>query len=219
MNAPSPERLALENAARDLMRQGYDVIQAPPADVVPAFLEEFQPDLIAFKEGGPNLVVEIKRRGKAASRDLSDIRKRFEGHPDWRFSVIWVDLLEENNIDISSAQAIFARAEEATSLTKAGFYGSALLICWALLESVARSYFSSRLNRPQAPKSVVQILESEGLIEAEEARQLRRLAESRNRLIHGLVEEQVGEQEVRDFLVIIQRLIRDLATSSRGSPT
>lgn len=216
MNAPSAERLALENAAQDLINRGYDVVQEPTGDVLPKFLEGFRPDLIAFKEGGPNLIVEVKRRGRTGANRLSDIRKRFEGHPDWQFTVVWVDPLEQRTIDTSSAGAILARAEEASELTRAQFYGPALLICWSLLESVARSYSPSELSRPQAPKSVVQFLETQGLIDTNEGHRLRRLADARNRLIHGYVEESISDQDVRGFLAIIQRLIRDLVTTRTG---
>lgn len=216
MTAPSAERQAFENVIRDLTNRGYQVVQEPSPEVLPEFLGNFRPDLVAFKEGGPNLVVEVKRRGFPGANRLSDVRRRFEGHPDWQFSVVWVDPLESRTIQTSSAQAILARADEAVELVRAGFLGPALLICWALLESVARGYEPIQLSRPQAPKSVVQFLESQGLIDIQEAHQLRALAEARNRLIHGWIEESISEKDLKDFLTIVQRLIRGL-TSARNS--
>ncbi len=215
MSAPTVERLAIENVVRDLVEQGYEVLQEPSRTATPEFLAGYRPDLIAFKEPGPNLVVEVKRRGQKSATNLAEIRRRFKGHSDWQFSVVWVEPMSgAGGIDLSSAQEIHDRTTEAVGLVEAGYLRPALLICWALLEGIARSYLPDTLQKPQAPRSVVQALEGEGFIDAEEATFLRRLAEARNRLIHGVVGEDVEESDVRDFLAIIQHLIRDLATTS-----
>lgn len=217
MNSPTPERTATEYVAKNLLEQGYEVVREPTPEVVPEFLGKYRPDLIAFKAGSPSLVIEIKRRKAYANIKLADIRRLFKGHDDWEFRVVWVDLVSPEVISLPSATAMRDRSKELSKLFNAELFGPALLICWAMLEGVARANFPVRLQKPQAPKSVVQTLEAEGLIDDLEAANLRVLADKRNRLIHGRLEEDIEKSDILMFRDIISRLIGEYIATVEGT--
>jgi len=91
-------------------------------------------------------------------------------------------------------------------LAAAGRAKPALLMAWATFEAIGRAILPDRLQRPQTPGRLVEVLAAEGQITPTEADHLRRLAESRNQLIHGGLETPVSEADLRRFVDVLKTL-------------
>jgi uncharacterized protein YutE (UPF0331/DUF86 family) len=100
-------------------------------------------------------------------------------------------------------QQLRAELKKITSLAESGDHKAALVLAWALLEAVTRRLILNRqFGEPKRylPRTIIETLVSEGLAEDEIGDQLLKLADTRNRLVHGFTRLDVDKKDV-DFLV------------------
>ena len=205
MNQAGSERAALEQASHDLQEKGYEVILEPSANIVPSFLGKYKPDIIAFKDDKPTIVIEIKRKSGTSDKYIKDIAKLFDGKEDYEFIVHWISSLDAGTLKLTTLDALVARGEELKQMHNAGLYVPSLLTCWAMLEGMARILYPDSMAKPQRPESVVQKLASEGNISISEATELRKLYKKRNNIIHGVLDEVVDKNDIEFFRTILLR--------------
>src|SRR6185312_9319694 len=87
--ASSEERF-LEALRLQYEKDGFQFVVSPRGSMLPPFLEGYVPDALAQKEG-TNIAIEVKRSQSSASvGELQAIRRRFDGHPDWRLDVFYM---------------------------------------------------------------------------------------------------------------------------------
>jgi len=201
----SYENAMLDALAPSLEEQGYQLLRQPPPSMVPGFLRGFQPDAIAVGRA-PQLVIEITRGGDASAEKVKRLQQAVELHPDWQLRVI-LDRSDESPIlapllreDIETALRTMK------SVAAGGSDGAALLIGWAALEGIARRLDPDRFAKPRSAGHVVEVLASLGHLLPNEAEVLRSLAQRRNRLAHGQVNEPISHAEVMDFATILDNL-------------
>ena len=60
--------------------------------------------------------------------------------------------------------------------------------------------------RPQAPARLIEVFAADGIVTPSEADLLRKLANSRNRLIHGTLDENIDSDELRQFVAILKAM-------------
>jgi uncharacterized protein YutE (UPF0331/DUF86 family) len=213
MSVDTTESVVLERLVPDLQSQGYDVFVHPSKQMVPLFLKGFAPDIIALRDDR-NLVIEIKHRREAAEKVLKNVAKRFEGQDRWEFRIVWVNPDEaQEELTLQSRETIAAHLKEVSQLLDAGFVEPAMLLSWAALEAIGRKLMAKELSRPQTPGRLIQILAREGYVTPDEADILRRLAETRNRFIHGVLTVEVSRLQVEAFVGILSSLSNNLNTS------
>lgn len=71
-------------------KQGYRVTIPASADARPAFPQDFQPDLIAEKEGD-HVVIEVKRsRAPRGTNELTELAELVAAAPGWRLELVAV---------------------------------------------------------------------------------------------------------------------------------
>jgi hypothetical protein len=76
--------------ASSYRKQGYRVIAPSDAAVLPAFLNDCHPDLIAEKEGD-RVVIEVKpSRALKGANDLVELAERVAAEPGWRLELVTV---------------------------------------------------------------------------------------------------------------------------------
>nr|WP_294504199.1 hypothetical protein [uncultured Rhodopila sp.] len=81
-------RQTQRKTAHEYRSQGYEVVEAPAAANMPAFLSGLSPDLIAIK-AGDHVVVEIRRADRLkGSNEITELAARVANNPDWRFELI-----------------------------------------------------------------------------------------------------------------------------------
>ena len=83
-------------------------------------------------------------------------------------------------------------------------------MAWATFEATGRAILPGRLQRPQTPGRLIEVLATEGHITPTEADHLRRLAESRNHLIHGDLEMSVPEADLQHFIGVLKTLYNSI---------
>ena len=214
MSAESAESLVLERLVPDLKSQGYDVFIHPDRQIVPPFLGTYVPDVIALRDD-KNLVIEIEQQRSGRSEDfLQDLAKRFEGQTGWEFRIVWVNPSETSDgLAPQTPEAIAKRLDEISGLLKAGFVEPAMLTSWATFEAVGRKLMAKEFSRPQSPGRLIQVLAKEGHVTPDEADILRKLADSRNRFIHGELSASVSRSDVESFIGILSSLARSIGFS------
>lgn len=212
LNAQSPaefEQQSLEKLRSKYTQQGFTFIVNPERKHIPAFLGSYTPDAIACKPGS-NIAIEVKQRANHdTERSLKEIRRLFEGHPDWQFVVSYGghDPLTAMSISPASVESIRSRIEEVRSLASQGQRRAALVLGWSLLEASLHRLESEKGKRPRTPGTVVETLAMLGYIDPATEQKLRPLVSLRNRIVHGDVDADPSAEDIVTVLSAIDQAI------------
>jgi uncharacterized protein YutE (UPF0331/DUF86 family) len=215
MNAEtsSREEEILNDLKAKYQKQGFEFILQPAPSDLPVFFKGIRPDALARK-GSEEVVIEVKSRKNSLSKTIAIdfFSKEIPKHRGWRFELVLVDEsqagadrdAEPNLIDMKR------ELERITSLYDQKDLKLALVLAWALLEACARKLsFTNSKNEPKRymPRTVVEALVSDGFITDEQAQVLTTLAVSRNRLVHGFTNIEVGDFELHRLIELLQQLV------------
>jgi len=207
---------AIEKIAEDYRRRGYDVDVVPSGADVPEFLGGYQPDIIA-RGADESVVVEVKvgTQTSVAER-FREIAERINRQPGWRFSVVYVNPSEPDQIaeaEPAPLAELQKLAREADALLGAGQLNAAFLLFWSALEGslrlLGRHAQLPLENLP--PSALIRELYSAGEISRDHFDTLMRLLPVRNRLVHGL-HGRIDETDV----TLLQGLARLLLEEARS---
>jgi hypothetical protein len=207
MSTQTTEREMLERVVPELAAEGYEVYLHPNRPLLPPFFAGYVPDAVALGPG-KNLAVEVVRKSPQATRKLKRIQALFEGQDKWELRVIWVAPASANeSLQVQTSVTIKQRIGEVRALAAQGHLGPSLLLAWATFEALARAVVSGEFQRPQTPGRLVQVLAQGGYLTPTEADKLRRLAEKRNKLIHGDLQVRVSKAEVKRFARVLDTML------------
>jgi len=202
----APEATLLDSVLPDLEAEGFEVFVNPSPPIVPPFMRDHSPDAIALRKD-KKLAIEILREGAPSNRRLDALRELFSEHKDWELRVYWVSPTNvRKEIEGASRNVIEQSIKAIEELTAGGRARPALLMAWGTFEAIGRAILPDRLQRPQPPGRLIEVLAAEGHITPTEADHLRRLAESRNHLIHGGLEISIPEADLQRFVDILKTL-------------
>jgi hypothetical protein len=208
---------AIEKVAEDYRRRGYDVDVVPSGAHLPEFLGGYQPDIIA-RGADESVVVEVKvgTQTSVAER-FREIAERVNRQPGWRFSVVYINPSEPDQIteaELAPLAELQQLAREADALLGAGQLNAAFLLFWSALEGslrlLGRHAQLPLENLP--PSALIRELYSAGEIGRDHFDTLMRLLPVRNRLVHGL-HGRIAETDVR----LLQGLVGSLLEEARGA--
>lgn len=207
MNGSEQEAQVLDRIVPQLEAEGYTVYVHPSPQLLPQFMQGYLPDAIAL--GSPkNLAIEIKLEGRSADEQLERIRSRFQNAKDWEFRLYLARPVSTRNfIGISSRVDIEASLRTIEKLISDQQTQPAFLLAWATFEALGRALTPEKFARPQTPGRLVEVLASEGFITPTEADALRRLADTRNRFIHGDLKVAASRAEMDQFLSVLRTLL------------
>ena len=118
---------------------------------------------------------------------------------------------DSRELSVASRQAIEGSLAGAQSLNSTGSPAPALIMAWATFEALARRRSPLIFARPQTPQRLIEMFAAEGHVTPDEADLLRRLAETRNKLVHGELEVAISVTEVSDFIAILAGLMKSEA--------
>jgi hypothetical protein len=204
MSAESSEALAIERLLPDLEAKGYEVFVNPQRSILPRFFAGYEPDIIALR-GDSKIAIEVKHHTVGVDQRLREIAQRFEGHPDWKFQIIWVSPATDPKYPSrQSTSTIGQKLDEVKGLVANGHFDAAFLLGWAVLEATARAAVDREFDRPQTPGRVVETLAARGILTPDEADMLRPLVEIRNRLIHGELNVAVTDVVAKQFVQLLE---------------
>ena len=206
MTRPEQEAQLLDDIASNLRAEGYDVYVRPRQEVLPAFMAGIRIDAVAF--GKPkNLAIALVVSGATPNGSLDALRSRLEGESDWDLRVFLVRPgADSKAVALTSGSAIRTSLDTVKRLHSEGLSPPALLMAWATFEGLARSQSPSVFSRPQTPGRLVELLAGEGRVTPTEADLLRRLANTRNALVHGDLETTVSGADIESFIAILEHL-------------
>lgn len=213
MNSFERETEILEKVRQSLIAEGYEVVIEPNSLLLPAFLEGFRPDALAYRSD-KNLIVEVATQSPAAEKRLKKLHSLVSNQPGWALRLIWTSKDNSSRSLHQSAPSIINQTltdvERLVTLSqpKAG-----LLLGWATFEALGRALQPDNLAKPQTPARLVEQLAMAGIILPAEADDLRELISKRNRLIHGELRVDVRKRDVQTLANVLRRLLDSLPAS------
>ncbi len=206
MSLNASEREILRGMIPELEAEGYEVFVSPAPPLAPAFLKDFRADAIAFGKK-KNLLIEFVHETSQDGQKLERIGRLIKGEPDWELRAVLVSpATSPKSLAVQSAEAIAESIGEMDQLTARGFLRAALLLGWASFEAVARILMTEEFQKPQTPGRLIGLLAGEGYLTPSEADRLRELAKARNSFIHGELDTDISEDEVRNFRATLTTL-------------
>ncbi len=203
----------LEGLRTRYENQGFSFTIAPDRSALPDFLAPYAPDAIAQKSG-QNVAIEVRRHQSSSSQSrLQEIRRLFDGHPNWQFHVVYMSSgpLQSVTIPPATPAAIRSQLDEVRELRSRGHQRAAFVIVWSLLEAALQSMDDYEASKPRTPGTVVQTLAMNGFISPEVEQRLRALIPLRNRIVHGDV---AGQPTADDVTLVLGAIEDTLATDA-----
>jgi uncharacterized protein YutE (UPF0331/DUF86 family) len=206
MSLNPSEREILRGMIPELEAEGYEVYVSPSPPLAPAFLQDFRADVIAFGKH-KNLLIEFVHEASQDGGKLERIRRLIKDRPDWELRAVLVSpATTPRSLAVQSAEAIAENIEEMGQLTAQGFLRAALLSGWATFEALARALMTEEFRKPQTPGRLIGLLSEAGYLTPSEADRMRDLAKARNAFIHGELNTDISEDELRIFIAILSTL-------------
>lgn len=197
------EIAALERVNAELTAQGYQVILRPNSLLMPPFFGGMTPDAIALGKD-KNLAIEVAVQNAATERRVRRLNELIQGTPGWELYLVWITAgTSPKPLRAPDRHAIRDQINEIDKLLVARQTRPSLLLCWAVLEGIARALMPEAVARPQSPARLIEQLAREGHVTPQEADILRDLIPLRNRLIHGDLKTEIRRKHVGDMLQIL----------------
>jgi len=201
MKAVETERRVLGLLRPRFEAEGYSFVEFPERDMLPAFMQGYRPDAVAFREG-KSIAIEVKlRHDPATEKNLRSISERFENQPSWEFRIVYGDEVEDEPLHKPTLAQIEPHVAEAEVLLREGYYRAALVLGWAAIEAIARTVsddFPSSGARTM--RQAVELLEHTGRLRFEQAQQLRKLLSLRTKVVHGDLSLEISHDDVAPLL-------------------
>jgi hypothetical protein len=204
------EMAFLELVAERYRRQGFEVAVSPAPGSLPEALRTFVPDLLAQK-GNERVVVQIKRRSGAPSGEqLSALAEAVAREPGWRLEVVLFEPPSPPE-SLPSAHLILSTVKDAENLYHANQRNAALLLAWSALEAAGKSRLQGDApHRAHAasPLDLLKTLVSLGVLEESDYRNLIDVAQLRNRVAHGTLDNEIRPDQFARLTAVARSLVR-----------
>jgi REase_AHJR-like len=195
---------AVQNIAKQLEREGYQVLVEPRSNDIPFDLSGYQPDILATK-GDEHLLVEVKttatRRSLERYKSIADTVAR---HPRWRFFLTTVAPEAESDDSVAPPlvrpDEIRVLMRRLDSLLDSDNHSLAVPYLWNALVAGLRARAFER-NVPVDATSdlrVVSYMYSLGEISHEDYETMRRYYDLRSSLTHSITHS-VSKAETLEF--------------------
>jgi uncharacterized protein YutE (UPF0331/DUF86 family) len=206
MNTVDEARQVLEQLVPQLQAEGYTVYLEPSRHLLPPFMEGYTPDAIALRQD-KNLAIEVIVEGPSSKANEDRLKHRFERRKDWELRLYYVRPAgRREGLPAMAEKTIDSSIESLEGLISSGQISAAILIAWATFEALGRSLSPEKFAQPQTPARLIEVLAADGTVTPSEADLLRKLANSRNRLIHGTLNEKIDPADLTKFVAILRTL-------------
>jgi uncharacterized protein YutE (UPF0331/DUF86 family) len=222
MTSAAEER---ESTVLELLREryeseGYEVFLHPSPSVLPPAFSGYRPDAIAVRPDD-RIVIEVQTKGsRSGDARLQDLVARFANVPGWRFVLFTAPVgAESQTFEPPSILEMQTEIDEARHLLEVGSPRAALVIAWAVLESIVHVFVpvgNLRGGRSHTAMQVVQQLEMRGLVKSDVARRLRKVIPLRNAVVHGDLKTPVDPSEVLWVIDLAQHLLHSNSGAIAG---
>lgn len=206
-------RELVEQVARELAGDGYEVLIEPGPSFLPGKLARFRPDILA-RRGDENLVVEVKLTpDPAGGGEMRELAEAVRERPGWRFRLATAPRdLAASPWTIEEAAC---RVDEAEALAREGHGEAAVSLLVAAAEAVGRRLGEIEGLRLQRwnPRAIPGELVYHGLIDQADANLLDRAQRLRNLLMHGANGGPDTSVDLPELVVVLRRLLAEVEVS------
>lgn len=192
-----------------LTNEGYRVFVEPARELLPAFMGNYRPDVVAFADGKKNRAIEIKTIRSTAVLDkvANDISAIFAGQDDWHFEVVFVRPMQAPQLPRAGWEAVTEVIETADRLAATSDSRAAMLMYFAAFEAAGRNLLPIDMRRPQSPGRVLELLASGGEVSPAHADAIRRLVSARNAFIHGDLSASPSKSDLSQFSSALRSIV------------
>jgi hypothetical protein len=205
----------IEEVASSYRNQGYRTIVQPTGADLPSFLQQYQPDIVAFGEH-ESVVIEVKHgETLVGDRKLAEIAKAVDSQEGWRFELVFsgtrkprlpVALRTQESLTIPEIREL---KDAARDLLKADQAKAALLLSWSAVEALLRLSLYSKdvqLKREQ-PRLLVKEAYVRGFVGWRDYQAILQALQMRTRVAHGWKIKSNPKRETRNLLNFADKLI------------
>jgi hypothetical protein len=218
MNVAELHDRTVQRLASEYRAKGYEVVAEPSLKERPAFLQDYQPDLIA-RSKDESIIVEVKVGTEVAhGARLQPIAERIAANPGWRFSLVVVNpdrkdaarIVEQEVLGLELAKD---QAKRAKLLADQGMMDAAFLLMWSSVEA-ALKHILIRAHLPIGSLSTSIILRelfSAGEISRDQFERAMKALPVRNSLVHGGAAA-LNSADMDSLTKLEESLFRDLDT-------
>jgi hypothetical protein len=213
-DSDSQERREVHAIARRYRTEGYTVRLPGMGEQAPAFLGDIRPDLIAERDDD-RVVVEVKRSDSVrGANDVTDIAERVAREQGWRFEL--VALPPVTTTTFSPDAAIDVLISRVRGAVDAGLMDVAYVYASACLESLLLQLgLSHGLKvRDAGLKAVARQLAFEGILSSDLTRQIARVGERRDQLMHFASHPAPSSDEIEEALSLANQVLQESHTSA-----
>jgi len=166
--------------------------------MLPEFLQDTEPDLLAEGEDG-NVLVGVKLASEVHQGERwAKLSERSRENPNWRFELIAAEDLQHVASEPLSSEEITHQVNESGELYRTGHQAAALLTMWAAVEAAlrrtARRYHVS--VQDEGPGALIGGLYVEGVLDKSQYDLLAGIMTLRNRLAHGYRDAVVSSEDI-----------------------
>ncbi|SFJ54475.1 hypothetical protein [Methylobacterium brachiatum] len=209
MSATEREQRVLDLITPRLKAEGYEVFTHPSRGLLPAFMQDYQPDAIAL--GRPkNIAIQIARDAATERPKAAALTERFATSPDWELRIVYApEGSDDRPVPGVSRDAIPTAIARVESLLAADQPEAALLLGWSVLEAVGRLLLPGDVSRPQPAGQLLERMAMQGIVTPDEADRLRQLAALRNQVAHGALRVAVPGEAVADLIAILREVLAE----------
>jgi hypothetical protein len=152
--------------------------------------------------------------GPSSKAKEDHLKQRFGSRKDWELRFYYVrPATRGEGLPAMGSQTIDASVASVDDLISKKQLSAAFLMGWAIFEALGRALSPEKLTQPQTPARLIEVLASDGSVTPSEADLLRRLAKSRNRLIHGALNEDIDPADLIKFVATL-KVLRQMTRES-----
>lgn len=212
----------LKSLADKYKSQGFRVFTGPKTDELPFGLGNYQPDMIAIKDGS-GLVIEIKTSlSRVSVESLQALAEEVSKHPGWRFLLLTLEDIEGKSLpgtseELLSWQELTDRFVQAHKLIENCEIEPVFLYMWSIFEGALRKRaVSVSIPIERFPAiGLLRHLYSLGELSISQFDLAQTCFEVRNRLAHGYgYIENLNLRVVHDFENLVRELLAEWTTDS-----
>lgn len=208
------ERRRLLEVAREYEQNGYKVTVEPRGEQLPDFLSQFEPDLIAYRDGEA-VVVEVKSKiSLAQAQYLPTLTSVINATPGWTLELVVTNsrnlVVEADNVQGLSEAEIQVRLATASDIEVAAQGDAALLLAWSAAEAALRLLAErhSVMLESNQPLYVLKKLYSLGIISREDYLLLNEAMRSKNLISHGFRSPDLQDGFTRRLVGKVEELLQ-----------
>jgi hypothetical protein len=208
----------LKRVADTYSRQGYQVTLRPGPEDLPHFARDFKVELVG-RRGTEGVLVSVKKNREELEADanLSRYAEVIGTQSEWRFDVAVLESegsmgrngragLEFSGDDIKGVLT------DAEHLVGTGFLRPAVITAWAGFEAAMRMRLRAAGGKAgwgSSPRTLLNELYSSGVLSVSEFRQLEKLSDLRNQIVHGFSSPDIDKGIVAFLTATARRLIEE----------